>query len=812
MFFELFILIFVFLIVSIGILLFFLKDKEKRDILNKSLKTTLFLITIPSKTFEEAEKEKKQEKKEWISIMEHFYSTLTSFKKTSFFDVAPWISFEIAKVKENIYFYVSVPERFEEFVEKEIYSIQPDAQVERVKDFNIFDSKEVVSGAYLKFKKPFFLPIVTYRNLEEDPLNSITNTLTNLKLKEEAVIQIVLRNISKPWQGKGEGIIKRILEGKSFSNALSSGNFFKSFFKSFFNTIFDVVMFSSKKIEGAKEPTGSKEAADEELIKALRTKINKDSFETNIRIICSTEEEYRSEEILSQIGDAFAQFSAPKLNEFKIIRIKDSKKLKKLIYNYSFRIFNPKEKMILGVEELASIFHFPTPFLKTHIVKILKSKKAPPPLEIPKQGILLGHNEYHDKITEVRMTEDDRRKHFYIVGQTGTGKSVLLSNLALQDIVEGKGVCVMEPHGDLIEEILGKIPDNRIDDVVLFDPTNLKQPVGLNMLEYDPQYPEQKTFIINELIGIFEKLYDLKAIGGAMFEQYTRNALLLLMDDPAEQFTIMEVPRVLADKSFRDRLLFKCKNIIAKNFWEKEAEKTGGEHALANLVPWITSKFNVFIANDYVRPIIGQERTTINFREIMDEGKILLVNLSKGRLGEISSSLLGLIITGKLAMTAFSRIDIPEEKRKDFYFYMDEFQNFCTGSISTILSEARKYRLCLIIAHQFIKQLPDDIKDAVFGNVGTISSFRVGPEDAEFLVKQFEPVFSSQDLIHLENFSSYIKLITAGKVNKPFNMRNIPPTPSDTKQMKKIQQYSSLKYGREIALVNEEIRERLTAI
>ena len=810
MFFELLIPIFIFAFM-LGFLLFFLKSREERDILDKSLKTTLFLVTVPLKTFEEAEKEKKQEKKEWISVMEHFYSTLTSLKKTSLFDTAPWVSFEIAKIKESVVFYVSVPQRFEEFIEKQIYSIQPDAQIQRVKDFNIFASKEVVSGAYLKLKKPFFLPITTYRNLEEDPLNSITNVLTKLELKEEAVIQIILKNISKSWQKRGGRIIDKISEGKSFSEALSLSNPFKSFFKTFFEIISDIIFFSSKK-EDVKKSTESKGAVDEELIKALRAKINRDSFEVNIRIICSTEQGDRSEEILSQIGNAFAQFSTPKLNEFKIVKTKNNKKLKKLIYNYSFRIFNPQEKMILGVEELASIFHFSTPFFKTHIVKVLEAKKAPPPLGLPKQGILLGHNQYREKITEVRMSEDDRRRHFYVIGQTGTGKSVFLSNLILQDIKEGKGVCVMEPHGDLIEDILGKIPDNRIDDLILLDPANLKRPIGLNMLEYDSQYPEQKTFIVNELINIFDKLYDLKLVGGPAFEQYTRNALLLLMDDPEEQFTLIEVPRVLTDQSFRERLLFKCKNIVTKNFWEKEAEKAGGEMALANVAPYITSKFNIFIANDYMRPIIGQEKTTINFRKIMDEGKIFLVNLSKGRLGEINSSLLGLIITGKLTMAAFSRIDIPIEKRKDFYFYMDEFQNFCTGSVSTILSEARKYKLCLIMAHQFIKQLPDEIKDAVFGNVGTISSFRVGPEDAEFLVKQFEPVFSSQDLIHLENFNLYIKLIVSGKVSKPFNIKSMPPTPSDAIQAKKIKQYSSLKYGRDITLVNEEIRERLTAI
>ena len=270
----------------------------------------------------------------------------------------------------------------------------------------------------------------------------------------------------------------------------------------------------------------------------------------------------------------------------------------------------------------------------------------------------------------------------------------------------------------------------------------------------------------------------------------------------------MEVPKVMADKEFRHRLLAKCKNIVVKEFWEKEAEKAGGEASLQNMVPYITSKFNTFIANDYMRPIIGQTKSTFNFREIMDKGKVFLVNLTKGRLGDINSSLLGLIITGKLAMAAFSRIDIPQEERKDFYLYMDEFQNFATESISTILSEARKYRLCLIISHQFIGQLPEPIRKAVFGNVGTIMSFRVGAEDAEFLQKQFEPVFSSQDLINLDNFNAYIKLMTEGKVSKPFNIKTYPPSPSNKEKAKKIKEYCWLKYGRDRDIVEKEIEER----
>jgi type IV secretory pathway TraG/TraD family ATPase VirD4 len=387
-----------------------------------------------------------------------------------------------------------------------------------------------------------------------------------------------------------------------------------------------------------------------------------------------------------------------------------------------------------------------------------------------------------------------------------------LSNLIEQDILNGDGLAVIDPHGDLIEDILGKIPENRLKDVVLFDPGDLERCVGLNMLEYDVNHPEQKTFIVNELINIFDKLYDLKQTGGPMFEQYAKNALLLLMDDPNETYTLIEVPRVLSDASFRRRLLFKCQNIIVKDFWEKEAEKAGGDAALQNMVPYITSKFNTFITNDYVRPIIGQEKSTFNFREIMDHKKIFLINLSKGKLGELNSSLLGLIIVGKLVMAAFSRVDQVEHERKDFYFYIDEFQNFATDSISTILSEARKYRLCLTVSHQFIGQLPELIRDSVFGNIGSMVVFRIGVEDGEFMQKQFEPTFNLKDLTGQDNFHFYTRLMIEGKMSKPFDGKTFAPSKSNTELSKKIKEYYLLKHGSDRKAIDSQIMERLRRI
>lgn len=467
--------------------------------------------------------------------------------------------------------------------------------------------------------------------------------------------------------------------------------------------------------------------------------------------------------------------------------------------------------MMLAADELASIFHFPSSHLAVPKVKSLKAKSASPPANLPGTGVVLGFNLYRGQEQVVRLQKEDRHQHLYMIGQTGTGKSTLIQEIAKQDIESGQGVGALDPHGDLIEAILRLIPQSRAEDVILLDPSDVERPIGLNMLEYDPKYPEQKTFIINELINIFDKLYDLKLTGGPIFEQYTRNALQLLMDDPDEPATLMEVPRVLSDSAYRQRLLDKCKNIVVKNFWEKEAAKAEGEAALKNLVPYITSKFNVFIANDYMRPIIGQAKSSFNFREILDQKKILLVNLSKGKLGEINSSLLGLIVVGKILLASLSRADIPLARRQDFYLFIDEFQNFTTESIITILSEARKYRLDLTLAHQFIGQLTEKIRQAVFGNVGSMVSFRVGVEDAEVLVKQFEPVFDKNDLINIDNFNAYIKLIVNGQTAPPFNIKIYPPSAGEEKESQSLRQLSSLKYGRPRAEVEEEISRRLKA-
>jgi len=378
--------------------------------------------------------------------------------------------------------------------------------------------------------------------------------------------------------------------------------------------------------------------------------------------------------------------------------------------------------------------------------------------------------------------------------------------MIIQDIENGEGVCMIDPHGTDIQDVLAAVPPSRKDDIIYFDPSALDRPMGLNMLEYDTTHPEQKTFVVNELFSIFQKLYGaVPESMGPMFEQYFRNSTMLVIDDPETGSTLLDVSRVMANKSFRDLKISRCKNPVIVQFWKEIAEKAGGESSLANIVPYITSKFDVFLANEIMRPIVAQEKSSFDFRKIMDENKILLVNLSKGKLGELNANLIGLIIVGKILMAALSRVDLVGRDMNPFYLYIDEFQNVTTNSISTILAEARKYKLGLSIAHQFIKQIDEKLLNEVFGNVGSVCSFRVGSEDGEVLEKQFTPIFTAKDLMNLDNRNAYLRMLANGQPVKPFNIETLAPKKFDAKRIDLYKELSALRYGRPRNEVETEI-------
>jgi hypothetical protein len=814
--------LFVFLLIALGVLTFvsglalvirsFFRFRAQ---INYSMNMDLEVVRVTKLDKKEHNSGSGQSEswKEEIGAMEQLLTTLSKIKKNKsflwglFYDT-PCISLEIANPSdsEEIFFYVAMAKKIKSTVEKQIHSYFPNASIEKIPDYTIFYPGSFTASAILVLKNKHALPIKTYEMMDIDPLNELSNSLSKFKTEEEgAAVQLIITPARGKWHTLGRTIAHKMQQGKRLKDVHSdslSGKVGDEIGKGFGNLLHGMVT-SQKTVENTPKEFIQLTPEEQELVKSIERKSNKAGFKVNIRLLASASTQERADEILAQMENSFAQFENSGINYFKV---KKRIKTKDTSFDYIFRNFSDENSMILNTEEIASIFHFPISTTETPKIKWLKAGAAPPPINIPKEGILLGFNDYRGENTDIRLSDGDRRRHLYTIGQTGVGKSNFLQEMAKQDVRNGKGICFIDPHGDAIEDILTAVPKERAEDVIIFNPADSERPLGLNMLEYDR--PEEKSFVINEMISIFDKLYDLKQTGGPMFEQYARNAMLLIMEHPESGSTLMEIPKVLADEEFRRMKLSHCKNPVVRDFWIKEAEKAGGEAALANMVPYITSKLTTFISNDLMRPIIAQQKSALNFREIMDDGKILLINLSKGRIGEINSHLLGMVMVGKILMAALSRVDMPEDERKDFYLYIDEFQNVTTDSISQILSEARKYRLNLIIAHQFIGQLSEEISKAVFGNVGSLCAFRVGPEDAEFLEKQFEPIFTASDLINVSNYSGFAKLLINNETTKPFNIRTYPPKEGNKEIAKYLKEMSRLKYGRDANIINREIMER----
>ncbi len=770
--------------------------------LAKEVNMVLYEVVLPR-----ADKDENTSLKEILSSMEQLYAGLLTIGNTK---AGPsYFSLEIAleEVGNQFSFYVAVPRDKQELFIKQLVGIFPYAIVTETKDdFNIFNSEGETVCSWAKLERKSALPLRTYENFDFDPLNSILNGFSKLDQEGEgAAIQLVI----KP--GGGEKMINRyndalrkLEKGESVSRALdvahSTGGEFIKEFKNLFRD----------SIAGKKEnEQTAAQSVDNIAVENVKHKMDAPVVFANLRLVASSRTRREAEDILSDLESSFNQLENSAGGNRLLFKRVRSGSLYPFIQDFTYRRFRTAQSMPLNVREVSTFMHLQTTALEQHSqLKQSYVKTASAPADVSSEGVLLGVNKHRGEEKDIRIAEQDRLRHFYVIGQTGTGKSTLLKNMVVQDIERGEGVCMIDPHGSDLQDVLAAVPPERQEDIVYFDPAYTAKPLALNMLEYDTSQPDQKTFVVNELFSIFQKLYSNSPESmGPMFEQYFRNATMLVIDDPITGNSMLDISRVLSDEKFRKLKLARCKNPVVKQFWEGIASKTSGEAGLQNIVPYITAKFDVFTSNEIVRPIISQEQSSINFRDIMDNRKILLVNLSKGRLGELNSHMLGLILVSKILMAALSR-DTAKEQLPPFYLYIDEFQNVTTDSISTILSEARKYKLGLTMAHQFIAQLEDGIKESVFGNVGSMVAFRVGSEDGEQLESQFAPVFTGKDLVNVENRNAYVRLLVNGHPRDPFNIVTLPPASAKLDDPEEVKLKAIEKYGCDREELEERIRRK----
>jgi transposase len=763
------------------------------------LHMTLYEVTLPARAKAE---EKEYALDDLVGVMEQLFSglrTIGSAQEGNHFV----IEVAVANNTEDIIFYVSVPNEFKMLFEKQTLSLFPHAILtEQAQDYNIYiDKGHSLVVDVLLSKHPVY-PLKMSDEFPSDPLVVILNAFS--KIEKEgggAAIQFSIRHPKKNYQKQFRDIVKLIEKGESVSKAISRSTVSGEMFA----TVASLFNDNTKKEGEEKLP----KEIDAKAIELFEKKLDSESFEVNIRLVVSADNLIKAESIMSELQASFNQFDSQEGNQLKFKQQKGIH-LRHAQRAFSFRQFSPKTALPLSRKELATLIHFPEEgTVASPQYKQSYSKTAPAPTTMPTEGTLLGKNIHRGLEKPIWVTEKDRMRHFYVIGQTGTGKSVFLKNLITQDIQAGHGVCMIDPHGNDIQDVLGAVPPEREKDVIYFDPSRTDRVIGLNMLEYDYSKPEQKTFVVGELFSIFQKLYGANPESmGPMFEQYFRNATMLVMEDPESGNTLMDISRVMVDAKYRRHKLSKATNPVVVQFWQEIATKAGGEASLENIVPYIVSKFDVFTANDYMRPIIGQQQSAFNFREVMDNKKILLVNLSKGRLGEINANLIGMIVVGKILMAALSRVDDPTMSFPPFFLHIDEFQNVSTPAIASILSEARKYKLGLTMAHQFIAQLDPGIKDAVFGNVGSMAAFRVGPEDSQFLEQQFAPTFSANDLMNTPNWNANVRVLASGTPTPPFSLAAMPPAETDHDRVAALIENSYLRYGKPREEIEEEIRVR----
>ncbi len=713
-----------------------------------------------------------------ISAADQLYAGLSGiagkvgrWKRT--FSARNFVSFEIVAFPENIRFYVVAPKNISSTVEKQINSAYPDAEIIPTKQYNIFPENGKVAFTSMVLKEDSYKPIKTYEELNTDSMSVVTSTMSKLKKGEALALQIIITPAGTDWRESGKKFVRKVRDNNS-------------------------------------DPEKNKMDVDDEVLAAIEKKCEKVGFLTDIRIVGVARSKEDAESNVQGVTSALDQFKQDSSNLFIQKKPKSSFEKKDFIRDFIYRI--PKESTILNTAELSTIFHFPNQTVRTPHINWLLSKRAPAGPQVSSTytegSVHMADSIYRDTVKKVFLKANDRRRHMYIVGKTGAGKTSFLQRMILQDIYNGHGLAFLDPHGDAVEYILQRIPPERAEDVVYFNPADAERPVGFNIMEYKNE--NEKYRIVESFLGLMNKMFDPhnQGITGPRFQQAVRNGMLTAMSVPGT--SLVEVVRIITDEKYVKKFLPHLQDEVVKRYWTDQIANTQDFHK-SEILGHITSKFEKFVTNRLMRNIIAQSQSGFDVRKVMDEGKILLINLSKGLIGEENSQFLGLLMVPRILNAAMQRADIPEAQRRDFYLYVDEFQNFATEDFAQILSEARKYRLNLIVANQYIAQIEEKVRDAVFGNVGTITSFKVGVNDASYLQNEFNPVFDQNDLINIDNYNIYTKMLVDGEYPSPFSAK-VPYDPQKFPEFddvsKTIVELSRLRYGREKKIVEAEINQR----
>ncbi len=714
-------------------------------------------------------------------------------------------AFEIIGLHGSVNFYTAVPVPLVEVIKQAVVSAYPSARLEESVEHNIFSEVgklNGIAGGELELKESFAYPIATYQEIKRDTMQALLNALSSLEKDDGAAVQILMRPADPGWRKKANELAEKKKKGtdKKGTAIENAGSWSKE--------VFTALAKPPEHNEGSKSSEKELSSLDQSIVDAMHDKTRTPGYEVIIRVVVSSNVNQRAQALLGNILASFSLFDAPGKNGFKFSPASDAASL---VSDYILRLFpQSNNKNILNAVELATLFHFPdqrnTP---TSQLERQDSKQVDGPRNMHEEGLLLGYNVFRGVKKPIYLSLGDRQRHMYAVGQTGTGKSTFLENLALQDMLSGGGFAFVDPHGDTAETLLSMVPKERTEDVIYFCPSDTEYPMGLNLFEFDT--PDQKDFLVQEALNMLYKLYDPQRQGimGPRYEHLFRNAALTIMADPAGG-TFVDIPKLFRDPQYVRQKLQHVTDLNVREFWEKEMPASQRSNEFGEVTSWFVSKFGAFLSNEMMRNIIGQTESSFNLRQIMDEGKILIVNLSKGRTGELNSKLLGMVFVMKFQAAAMSRANIPESERKDFALYVDEFQNFSTDSFATIMSEARKYHLNLIVANQFVTQLTEEIRDAVFGNMGTVVSFRIGQNDVDALSRYFQPQFEGDDLLRIPNYNTVVRTLVNGVPTQPFSMATLPPLgSSNPKLAQALKQLSAAKHGRPKAQVEKVIFERL---